>query len=92
MIYRLEQNGYNIVLLKIDIDVAYFSNTLFSDINATDSNHSHGGTLKYLKRVNFSATKKSYVSRTDPDFKPHQAEILVKTWIPLKYIKNINNF
>jgi len=90
MQYRLEQSNYNLVLLKIEISVAYFKNTLFSDINATDRKHKLGSSINDLKRVKFSATKRSYVRREDPDFKPHQAEILVKTHIPIKYISNIN--
>ncbi|MCI5056126.1 MAG: DarT ssDNA thymidine ADP-ribosyltransferase family protein [Flavobacteriales bacterium] len=92
MQYRLSQSGYDLVLLRVAVDVAYFEYTAFSDINATDSNHSHGSTISDLKRINFSATKRSYVRREDSEFKQHQAEILVKTWIPLEYITNINQF
>jgi hypothetical protein len=92
MQYRLEIRGRTLALLKVDIDVAYYENTIFCNINATDSNHIKGTELKDLKRIKFSATKKRFVSRYDPDFKHHQAEVLVKTWIPLKHIININNF
>lgn len=92
MQYRLSQSGYDLVLLRVAVDVAYFEHTSFSDINATDSNHSHGSTISDLRRINFAATKRSYVRRDDPEFKHHQAEILVKTWIPLEYITNINQF
>jgi len=92
MMWRLQQNGRNLVLLKISIDVVFFTNSQFSDINAADSSHTHGTTLDDLKRVNFSATKQNYVSRESPIFKQHQAEVLVKTWIPIKYIANIKNF
>ncbi|MDR1527274.1 MAG: DarT ssDNA thymidine ADP-ribosyltransferase family protein [Dysgonamonadaceae bacterium] len=92
MKFRLECDGRNIVLLRINIDVAYFEQTQFSDMNATDSLHSHGTTLNDLKRVNFQATKQHYVSRDSSIFKQHQAEVLVKTWIPIEYITNINNF
>lgn len=92
MEYRLKQTGYDLVLLTIDIEVSYFENTCFSDMNATDKNHNHGFSIADLKRISFSATKKSYVRKEDPDFKFHQAEVLVKTWIPIKYITNINQF
>jgi len=88
---RLQQNGYDLVLLKVKIDVAYFGETRFSDINAADSGHSNGKELKDLKQVNFKATQRNYVRNDDPEFKQHQAEVLVKTWIPLEYITNINN-
>jgi len=92
MMYRLKQDGRNLVLLTVKPDVAYLANTVFSDINATDSDHSHGKNIEDLKRVNFRATKRNYVRKDDDDFKKHQAEIIVKTWIPIEYIININDF
>lgn len=92
MQFRLSQNGYNLVVLEVSLEVAFFENTRFSDINATDNGHHQGASLEDLKRVKFSATKRNYVRKEDPDFKFHQAEVLVKTWIPIEYITNINNF
>lgn len=92
MQYRLSQSGYNLVLLNVKIDVAFFENTRFSDINATDKGHHQGASLEDLERVRFSATKRNFVRKEDPDFKFHQAEVLVKTWIPIEYITNINQF
>jgi hypothetical protein len=91
MAYRLQQSGARLVLLKIRIDVAGFRDTKFSDINATDAGHHHGGEYEDLRRVDISATQLSYVSKTDPEFKPHQAECMVKTFLPIEYIENINN-
>lgn len=87
MKWVLEQKGYNMVLLRVKIDVACLEGTLFSDINATDNNHRHGGTLDDLKRVNIPATQENYVSKTSPIFKQHQAEVMVKTFIPLENIE-----
>lgn len=89
MTYRLQQSGSDIKVLRIKIDVALLKDTLFSDINAADKLHTHGGSLEDLKRVNFTATKRHYVSKNDEDFKPHQAEVMVKTFVSLKYIENI---
>lgn len=91
MAYRHKQAGADLVLLKIALDVAYQEATLFSDRNATATGHSIGGTEADLKKIDFCAVKKHYVSRTDPEFTPHQAECLVKTFIPLKYILNIDH-
>ena len=91
MAFRLKQQGFDLVLLRIKIDVASIDTTLFSDINATDNNHHHGASLADLQRINISATRVDYLRSDDPLFKPHQAEILVKTFIPLKYIINIDN-
>lgn len=91
MAYRLQQDGYNLVLLRIKIDVALLEETQFSDINAADGAHHHGKTMDDLKRVDLSATQQHYVSSSSPIFKKHQAEVLVKTFIPLEYIENIDN-
>lgn len=90
MMWRLKQNGYDLVLLKIKIDAALLRDTLYSDMNATDGQHSHGGTLRDLKKIRFSATKRRYVRRDDADFKYHQAEVMVKTFIPAEYIVNLD--
>ena len=92
MMWRLRQQGYDLVLLKIKVDAAVFAGTMFSDMNATDGMHSHGESLADLKRVRFSAVRRSYLRRDDVDFKYHQAEIMVKTFIPAKYIVNLNTF
>lgn len=91
MAYRKQQEGADLVLLVIDVEVATFLETLFSDMNATDVRHNHGDNLEALKRVDIDATKQSYVRNTSPSFKPHQAECMIKTFIPIKYIKNIDN-
>lgn len=91
MAFRLQEEGADLVLLKINTDVATLKDTLFSDINATDNNHHHGGKLDDLKRVDIQATKQTYVSKESPFFKKHQAEVLVKTHIPLDSIINLDN-
>lgn len=91
MAYKHKLAGKNLVLLQIKIDVALWEETLFSNMNATDNEHSHGGSLNDLKRIDFAAVKKNYVSRDDEDFKYHQAEILVKTAIPKEFIVNLDN-
>lgn len=92
MQYRLKLEGRNLALLEVDVEIAYYENTIFCNMNATDSSHMKGSELKDLERIKFSATKKSYLRKDDPDFKHHQAEVLVKTWIPLEHITNINKF
>lgn len=89
MAYRLRDR--DLVLLKIQVDVAWLRHTLFSDINAASTNHHHGPSLYDLQLVNFRAVRRHYVSRDDGDFGAHQAEVLVKTHIPAKYIINLNN-
>lgn len=90
MAYRLKQAGEEIVVLRISLDVVEFEETLFSDMNATDSRHSHGGSFEDLKRINIQATQRRFVRREDPDFKSLQAEVMPKTFVPSKYILNLN--
>lgn len=78
--------NYDIIILRVKIDVVGLEGTLFSDINATDNNHHHGGTIEDLKRINLDATQQEYVGRSSEFFKQHQAEVMVKTFIPLEYI------
>lgn len=89
MAYRLKKSGSSIKVLRISIDVALLKDTQFSDMNAADKRHTHGKCLEHLQMVNFDATKMHYLRSDDPNFKPHQAEVMVKTFIPLKYIENI---
>ena len=91
MAFRLRQSGRDIVRLKIKVDVALLKDTLFSDINAADKRHTHGGKLEDLKKVNFEATQRKYVCKDDIDFKPHQAEVMVKTFVSKKYIVNLDS-
>ena len=91
MAWRLEQDGADLVLLKIKVDVACIEGTIFSDMNAIDGLHYRGETLQDLEMIDIPATKEHYVSRNSSIFKQHQAEVLVKTFIPLEYIVNINN-
>ena len=76
--------------MKIAIDPAFFKDTLYSDMNATDNLHHHGGTLNDLKKVHFDATRIDYPEGMDKKYK--QAEVMVKTFVPIRYIININNF
>ena len=82
--------GCELVVLEVKVDVAYLKDTLFSDMNATDSGHSHGGDIDNLKKVNFEATKMKYLRNGDSLFKMHQAEVMVKTFVPIEYIVNID--
>ena len=71
--------------------MATFVDTQFSDINAADENEQHGSDFDALRKVNISATKENYVSRDSPIFKYHQAECMVKTFVPIEFIVNIDN-
>lgn len=91
MQYRLQQSGARLVLLKIKIDVAAFKDTQFSNMNAAANAVQHGSTFEDLERVNIYAVKQTFVKKTDDIFHEHQAECMVKTFIPIEYITNIDH-
>lgn len=90
MSMKLRKQGADIVYLKVALDPVILRDTLFSDMNATDNLHHHGGDISDLKKVRFECTQLNYAEGLD--FKYKQAEVMVKTFIPIKYILNINNF
>lgn len=86
------RSGANLCLLAISPKVASFKDTLFSNINAADNDEKHGGQLADLKSlVNFDAVKREYVRKDDVIFKEHQAECMVKTFLPKEFILNLDN-
>lgn len=87
---RLEQEGADLVVLEIEPQVVLWRDTLFSDMNAADANHRHSGELEMFRSIRFEATRKKYVAKTDSDFKYHQAEVLVKTHVPLRFIRKLD--
>lgn len=91
MQYRLQRAGAKLVLLKIKIDVAAFKDTQFSNMNAAANAVQHGASFEDLERVNIYAVKSTFVSKTDDIFHEHQAECMVKTFIPIEYISNIDH-
>lgn len=88
MIYSLIRREKTVVLLEIDSSVVS-QDTKFSDINAADKNATIGTGLEGFKLVDIEATQQRYVRTEDDAFKPHQAEAMIKHFIPLKAIKNI---
>ncbi len=85
----------NPITLEIDTEVAFLQSTLFSNKNATKTGQigNIGGTLRHLQTVNFNiVTRPNHFNLEAEDKDAYQAELLVKTWIPIKYILNINNF
>jgi hypothetical protein len=51
----------------------------------------HGGDFEDLKKVNLKATQKDISKPEDDDYWQRQAEVLIKGFIPLKYILNVNS-
>lgn len=84
----------NPVVLEIDIEAALWEDSLYADRNATKNGANVGGTLDNLKNVRLGLFNKlrSYFDISEEAKMYYQAEVLVKNFIPLKYITNIGNF
>jgi len=86
-----KKEGANLVRLCISIDVAMFEQTLFTDIEATHRGLHVGPRYEDLLMVDIDATQKENILPNDADYLKSQAEVLVKGFVPLKYITNIKN-
>ena len=95
MMYVAMQDGRlsNPVILEIDPEVIFWKNSRYSDTNATRTGAHQGGTLDDFKEIHFGAVKARKHFDLPEEEQPYfQAEVLVKNFIPLEYIKNIGNF
>lgn len=78
-----------VVLLAVDPVVATWKGTLFSDMNATQNGVNIGSELADLQKVQFAeaTTQKGEAAKlTEPQKSHHQAEVMVKTHVPIDYI------
>ena len=83
----------NPVILEIDLEVLYDENTLFADRNAVKNGAKVGKTFDDFKRIHFASVKaNTHFDLSEEEQEFYQAEVLVKNFIPLHYIKNIGNF
>ena len=83
----------NPVILEIDLEAALWEDTLYADRNMTKNGANVGGSLDDLKAVHFGLFwGQRYFDMSDDAKMYYKAEVLVKNFIPLKYIKNIGNF
>lgn len=83
----------NPVILEISLDVADLPQTQFADRNAAKNGVQFGYGLDYAKKIHFNAVKvRKHFDLGDDEQQFFQAEVMVKNFIPLKYITNISNF
>jgi hypothetical protein len=81
------------VILKIDVEVIYWLESKYSDTNATSKNSKIGVDFDAFSRINFKTIQKeSYFDSSEEKKKHMQAEVLVKEYIPIKYINNIYDY
>jgi hypothetical protein len=74
------------VIIVVDTSVVHWAPTLFSDMNATDSLATRGDDLASFQAIRFDIARSSTWSG-EMEKKWRQAEVMVKTHIPLKYLK-----
>ena len=84
----------NPVVLEVDIETALWEGSLYADRNATKNGAKVGGSLDDLKEVRLGLFNRlrRYFDMSEEAKTHYQAEVLVKNFIPLKYITNIGNF
>lgn len=72
-------------ILHIDSRIVYLKTTIFSNINSTDNNAIIGNDINNFNKINFQLLKDNNLY----DKKLLQAEILIRTWVPCKFIRNL---
>lgn len=83
----------NPVILEIDPEVIYWQDSKYANMNATRNEANRGNTLEDFKKIHFQSVKaRSHFDLAEEEQPYFQAEILVKNFIPLEFIKNIGNF
>ena len=85
----------NPVILEIDPEIIYWKGTCYSNMNATIHRirPNIGDSLPDFKQIHFKSVKVHKHFDLPEEEQPFfQAEVLVKNFIPLEYIKNIGNF
>ena len=97
MMYVARKDGRisNPVILEIDPEVIYWRDSYYSNMNATIHRirPNIGGSLSDFKQIHFQSVKANKHFDLPDEEQPYfQAEVLVKNFIPLEYIKNIGNF
>ncbi len=85
------ENNTELIWLEIDTQIALSIDTLFSNINATDNNVAILKDFNDLKIINYNVFKKKYSNLTYEEKKQYQAEIMVKDFLPIAYITNLES-
>lgn len=97
MMYVAMKDGRidNPIILKIDPCVVYLKNTKYANMNATIKRlcPNIGLSLDDFKKVHFNSIKVRKHFDLDEEEQPYfQAEVMVMTFIPKKYIINLDTF
>lgn len=83
----------NPIILQIDPSILFETESLFSNMRATRVNAHVGDTLEDLTHIHFDSALVDDPSDLEAYEKPYsQAEVLIKSFVPLCYITNIESF
>ena len=97
MMYVAMKDGRisNPVILEIDPEVIYWNESIYANLNAAryTIKPNIGPTISDFKQIHFQSVKaRTHFDLPEEEQPFFQAEVLVKNFIPLEYIKNIGNF
>lgn len=97
MMYVAMKDGRisNPVILEIDPEVIYWNESRYANLNAVrfTIRPNIGPTISDFKQIHFQSVKaRTHFDLPEEEQPYFQAEVLVKNFIPLEYIKNIGNF
>ena len=95
MMYAAMQEGRisNPVILEINLEAIGWEGTLYSDRNATRNGAQRGSSLADFEKIHFNAVMAKKHFDLDEEEQPFfQAEVMVKDFLPLQYITNIDTF
>lgn len=88
-----EERISNPVILEINPEVLYWQENKYADRNATKNGAQVGDGIEDFRKIHFNTIKtRSYFDLPEEEQPFYQAEVLVKNFIPLEYITNIENF
>jgi hypothetical protein len=79
----------NLKVLEIDVKVVEWDTTLFCDMNATANRATCGPGFEHLDNIDFEVISEGRGQYNRTTYCLYQAEVLVKTFIPIDLIKNI---
>lgn len=83
----------NPVVLEIDPEVIFWTDTKYADRNATKNGAKVGTSLDNFKSIHFNTVKaRTHFDLDDSEQEFFQAEVMVKNHIPLQFITNIADF
>ena len=97
MMYVAMKDGRisNPVILEIDPEVIYWNESLYANLNAAryTIKPNIGPAISDFKKIHFQSVKaRTHFDLPEEEQPYFQAEVLVKNFIPIEYIKNIGNF